>query len=35
VDASNLSPKAAQLRLKQALQEIDHKDLRCVPLAEL
>jgi processive 1,2-diacylglycerol beta-glucosyltransferase len=35
VEAFNLSPEQAQLQLKQALQEIDHKGLRCVPLAEL
>jgi processive 1,2-diacylglycerol beta-glucosyltransferase len=35
VEASNLSPEQSLLQLKQALQEIDHKGLRCVPLAEL
>ncbi|MBV9454134.1 MAG: hypothetical protein JOZ19_08475 [Rubrobacter sp.] len=35
VEASNLSPEQARLQLKQVLQDIDHKGLRCVPLAEL
>jgi UDP-N-acetylglucosamine:LPS N-acetylglucosamine transferase len=35
VEASNLSPEQARLQLEQALQEIGHKGLRCVPLAEL
>jgi hypothetical protein len=35
VEASNLSPEQARLQLEQALQEIDRKGLRCVPLAEL
>jgi hypothetical protein len=35
VETSTLSPEQAQLQLKQVLQEIDRKGLRCVPLAEL
>jgi UDP-N-acetylglucosamine:LPS N-acetylglucosamine transferase len=35
MEASNLSPEQARIQFKQALQEIDYKGLRCVPLAEL
>ena len=35
VDASGLSPGAARQKVAQALREIEEKDLRCVPLAEL
>ncbi|MCA1737867.1 MAG: hypothetical protein LC740_03270, partial [Actinobacteria bacterium] len=35
VDTSGLSPETARQRLAQTLREIEEKDLRCVPLAEL
>lgn len=35
IDTSGLGPEAARLRFMLALQDIQDKDLKCVPLAEL